>query len=102
VILTEPERARLLGVTHDAILVRDLDGIISYWNRGAETVYGWTASDAVGRRSHTLLNTVSPGSLSTFTRSAPSCGSPFAAAWSNLEFDGDHLGRTPYFLETRG
>jgi PAS domain S-box-containing protein len=40
VILTEPERARLLEATHDAILVRDLDGTIRYWNRGAEEVYG--------------------------------------------------------------
>jgi len=35
------EQAALLDIAHDAIYVRDLDGHITYWNRGAEHAYGW-------------------------------------------------------------
>jgi PAS domain S-box-containing protein len=35
--------------------VRDLDGRIVYWNKGAERTFGWTAEEAVGRVSITLL-----------------------------------------------
>ena len=34
-------RAELLDLATEAIIVRDLDGNISYWNSGAEQVYGW-------------------------------------------------------------
>jgi PAS domain S-box-containing protein len=54
------ERARLLDVTHDATYVRELDGRIVYWNRGAEELYGWTAEQALGRVAHELLHTESP------------------------------------------
>jgi PAS domain S-box-containing protein len=33
------EKARLLDLTHDAIIVRGLDGRISYWSHGAEKLY---------------------------------------------------------------
>jgi len=52
------QRANLLNFTHDAILVRDMKGVISYWNSGAEELYGWTAEQAVGKSTHELLGTV--------------------------------------------
>jgi len=55
------ERSRLLlDLTHDAVLVRDMDGRITYWNRGAEDLFGWTADEALGRVAHELLQTVWP------------------------------------------
>jgi PAS domain S-box-containing protein len=54
------EQANLLDLTHDAILVRDMDGTIKYWNRGAEELYGWPAEQAIGRVSQGLLKTVFP------------------------------------------
>ena len=54
------EQANLLDVTHDAIIVRDRDDIIRYWNRGAEQLYGWPGEEARGRRSHELLKAVFP------------------------------------------
>ena len=44
------EQAALLDQTSDAIFVRDLDDRITYWNRGAERLYGWTSAEIVGRR----------------------------------------------------
>jgi PAS domain S-box-containing protein len=53
------EQADLLNLTHDAIFVRDLSGVITYWNRGAEVLYGWTAEQAKGKLARELLKTVS-------------------------------------------
>ncbi len=39
-------QAELLDKAHDAIIVRDLDLRIIYWNKGAERMYGWTAGEA--------------------------------------------------------
>jgi PAS domain S-box-containing protein len=57
------QQARLLDQTHDSIMVRDLDSVITYWNRGAEELYGWRAEEAIGKRSHELLNTAFPSPL---------------------------------------
>ncbi len=53
-------QASLLDSAHDAIIVRELDGTILFWNSGAEQMYGWNRSEAAGERSHELLKTVAP------------------------------------------
>lgn len=58
------EQAQLLDLAHDTIMTRNLDGMIAFWNQGAEQMYGWTKSEAVGQRSHTLLQTQFPQPLS--------------------------------------
>jgi two-component system, LuxR family, sensor kinase FixL len=52
------EQARLLDLTHDTVFVRDMNDIITYWNRGAEELYGWTKEEAVGKVSHQLMQTI--------------------------------------------
>jgi PAS domain S-box-containing protein len=42
------EQASLLDQARDAIIVRDLDHRIRYYNRSAERIYGWTAADVMG------------------------------------------------------
>jgi len=54
------EQAELLDLAHDAIVVRRLDGTISYWNRGAERIFGHTGAAARGRVAHELLHTRLP------------------------------------------
>lgn len=49
------EQAALLDVTTDAILVRDLNNKILFWNKGAEHLYGWRAADALGQSANELL-----------------------------------------------
>jgi PAS domain S-box-containing protein len=48
-------QASLLDRARDAILVRDLDHRIRYWNKSAERLYGWTAEEAIGRSAEDLL-----------------------------------------------
>jgi PAS domain S-box-containing protein len=55
------ERARLLDLTHDAVVAFDLNRRITYWNRGAERLYGWTAAEVLGRIGPDLLLAKVPG-----------------------------------------
>ncbi len=43
------EQASLLDKAQDAIIVSDLDRTVTYWNKGAERLYGWTPDEALGR-----------------------------------------------------
>jgi PAS domain S-box-containing protein len=49
------EQAELLDKAQDAIIVRDLEHHIRYWNKSAERLYGWPAAEAVGRSVEELL-----------------------------------------------
>jgi PAS domain S-box-containing protein len=54
------EKAALLDLANDGIFVITADSTISYWNRGAERMYGWTKAEALGRCPHELLRTEFP------------------------------------------
>jgi PAS domain S-box-containing protein len=55
------QQASLLNLTHDTIFVRDWSsGVITYWNRGAQELFGWPAEEATGKRAHQLMQTVFP------------------------------------------
>jgi PAS domain S-box-containing protein len=49
------EKARLLDLSNDAIIVHDLDDKISSWNKGAEKLYGWASEEAIGKHLDALL-----------------------------------------------
>ena len=69
--ITERKRAeeenkkllRLLDLTFDAIVIRDNKDQVRYWNHGAQEIYGWTANEAFGNVTHTLLKTTFPEPL---------------------------------------
>jgi len=50
------EQASLLDLAQDAIMVRDLDHRVLYWNRSAERLYGWVAAEVMGRSVSELLH----------------------------------------------
>jgi len=50
------EQARILELSHDTVIIRDADDVIQYWNDGAEQLYGWTRSEAVGKTCEKLLH----------------------------------------------
>ncbi len=55
------QMAALIDHSSDAIIGRDRDSVIRSWNHGAREMYGWTATEAVGKVSHALLQSSSPG-----------------------------------------
>jgi PAS domain S-box-containing protein len=52
--------ANLLTLSYEPMLAWHFDGVIEFWNAGAERLYGFTAHEAVGRSSHALLQTKFP------------------------------------------
>jgi PAS domain S-box-containing protein len=57
------DQADLLDLTNDAIFVRNAEGKILYWNRGAERLYGWTKDEVRGKTTHAVLRTEFPTPL---------------------------------------
>lgn len=53
-------RAELLELATEAIMVRDQDDHIVFWNTGAENLYGWRREEVLGQNIHRLLQTVFP------------------------------------------
>jgi len=67
-VVERTQQASLLDLTHDTIFVRDMRDVITYWNRGAEELYGWKAEDAIGQDAHRLLQTVFPMPIAEIRR----------------------------------
>jgi two-component system sensor kinase FixL len=57
------KQASLLELAHDAIIVRDMNDGITYWNSGAEEIYGWQRQDAIGKIAHIFLSSVYPAEM---------------------------------------
>ena len=56
------KHATMFDAAHDCIVTLDPEGIITYWNRGAERLYGWTTQEAEGQNANALLRTRFPES----------------------------------------
>jgi PAS domain S-box-containing protein len=54
------EQADLLDLAQDAIVVRDADDRITFWNAAAERTYGWSRAEVGGRAVHELLQSEFP------------------------------------------
>ena len=53
------QQAELLDLAHDAIILTDKDGIITFWSTGAGETYGFSKEEAIGNIAYSLLKTIS-------------------------------------------
>jgi len=82
-------QASLIDLTPDAFTVRHLDGTFTYWNRGAEALYGWSKDEVLGQRSHSLFQTRFPQGLKEIDEQLKRTGS-----WSGELIHRTKEGRT--------
>jgi len=60
-------QAKLLDLSFTAVILRDAEDRITYWNKGAEELYGWTQDEVLGRVTHTLFQTEFPEPLDSIS-----------------------------------
>jgi PAS domain S-box-containing protein len=53
-------QAWILDAIPDSIMVRDLNGVIHFWNHAARGAFGWSRQEAMGKLSHDFLSTRFP------------------------------------------
>ena len=68
------QRSEMLDLANDAIMIVDLEDTITYWNKGAARLYGWTREEAIGQNVHEFLQTEYPQSLNDALRTLYSDG----------------------------
>ncbi|WP_051180551.1 PAS domain-containing sensor histidine kinase [Caballeronia insecticola] len=54
------EQLELLNLAHDAIVAHDMNDRITFWNRGAEALYGFSAQEALGQPIQRMTQSSSP------------------------------------------
>ena len=106
------EQARLLDLSNEAILVRDNRDQITYWNHGAEELYGYSVAEALGKVSHKLLKTTLSEPLGQIFKKLERDGrwtgelvhtrknGEKIVVMSNWALDRDEFGRRGHVLET--
>ncbi len=56
------EKMEMLDRSSDGIIILDMDKKITYWNQGAENIYGWKKAEVMNQNIHSLLTTIFPAS----------------------------------------
>lgn len=67
-------QATLIDLSPNSIMVLKRDGEIAFWSKGAQVMYGWTGSEAIGRQLHLLLQTRFPGEKKQVCRQLAQAG----------------------------
>jgi PAS domain S-box-containing protein len=57
-----------MDLAHDAVIIRNPQNVIESWNAGAQDLYGWKQREAIGKISHSFLDTKFAESLAAVER----------------------------------
>jgi PAS domain S-box-containing protein len=68
------EQAALLDLAPDPIFARDIQRRITFWNRAAETTYGYAGEEVMGRNPQDVLHTEYPIPLEEIERTVEATG----------------------------
>ena len=82
--------AMLLANVHDAVVMTDLDGVVTYWNEGATRLFGWTAGEMVGRPYADRFPEPTRAWVAAEVR-ARAAGSPWAGEYEDTRKDGSRV-----------
>lgn len=83
-------QASLLEEVQSAVIATDLDNRITYWNRAADAIYGWTSKEAVGRDLHELVSD-DPDSAKAVPRSVVRDGRRWMGIMRDRRKDGSRV-----------
>ena len=83
-------QARLIDLSHDAIVTANGNRVITGWNAGAQQMYGWTEKEALGRTTDDLMHTASPFPIPPVDR-APEGGGRWAGELVHTRRDGRQI-----------
>lgn len=89
------EQASLINLSHDAIMVRNIDRTLRFWNKGAERLYGWKAEEVLGKTMEELMYR-SPQVLLNVMKHCVTDGNDWAGELEHVSRDG-----TSVYVETR-
>ncbi len=71
------EQNEMLSNSHEGVMIVSLSNAITFWNRGAERLFGWTAAEAIGKTPEQLLMLGNPKIVATLRSATERDG-----AWS--------------------
>jgi phosphoserine phosphatase RsbU/P len=80
-------QSAVLESIHDSVIVTDLDGRITYWNRGAEDIFGYRAGEMLGQTPAILYPDMDPKKLAA-DLSSIAAGNDYQAEWRGRCKDG--------------
>jgi PAS domain S-box-containing protein len=84
------EQAKLLDLAQDAIMVRDMEDRVEFWNHGAEKLYGWTAAEVHCRQASSFLHE-EPPSTALAAKMAVTESGKWSGECKHLRKDGDSV-----------
>lgn len=84
------QQANLLDKSQDAILVRDMDDRVIYWNKSAERTYGWRVDEVIGKRTTDLYFDDVPAEFHEAQRILLEEGE-YRGEFTHVTKDGKHL-----------
>ena len=81
--------AQLLDSVRESVVASDMDGRVTYWSRGAEQMYGYSAAEVLGKPYRDFAGAIEPPDEEAFRRQIAAAGS-----WQGEHVQKNRAGKT--------